>query len=110
MMQRLFAPTMALFICLALGACSSFSGFVTDNWPTWAGGMPKDVPPRPGAPGYDEFLIQQQGRNPPPGAPGANATAAPAAPISSADKTSVQTVPPANPMPANQGVAQGGLY
>src|ERR1700739_1612541 len=42
-----------------LGACSGFAGTVADNWPHWAGGMPKDVPPRPGAPGYEEFIAHQ---------------------------------------------------
>ena len=61
MIKRLFALTMVLGACLALGACASFSGYVADSWPTWAGGMPKDVPPRPGAPGYEEFISHQQG-------------------------------------------------
>jgi hypothetical protein len=44
-----------------LGSCggaseSGFSGYVADHWPRWAGGMPDDVPPRPGAPGYQEFI------------------------------------------------------
>jgi hypothetical protein len=51
-------PAAAALLCLAatLGACAPFSGFVADNWPHWAGGMPSDVPPRPGAPGYDDFI------------------------------------------------------
>ncbi len=48
-----------------LGSCgggseSGFSGYVADHWPHWAGGMPDDVPPRPGAPGYDEFIAHGQ--------------------------------------------------
>jgi hypothetical protein len=43
-----------------LGSCSGFAGTVADNWPHWAGGMPADVPPRPGAPGYDEFIAHGQ--------------------------------------------------
>ena len=74
--KRLFTLTAALCVCLTLGACGSFSGFVADTWPTWAGGMPKDVPPRPGAPGYEEFIAHQQRQDVPPntgavpGAPG----------------------------------------
>ncbi len=47
-----------LWLCLAttLGACSPFAGFVADHVPHWAGGLPADAPPRPGAPGYDEFI------------------------------------------------------
>ena len=37
-----------------------FSAYVADHWPHWAGGMPGDVPPRPGAPGYDEFIAHGQ--------------------------------------------------
>lgn len=65
---RLFMLTAALGVCLTLGACGTFSGFVSDNWPTWAGGMPKDVPPRPGAPGYEEFMAHQQQHEPAPNA------------------------------------------
>jgi hypothetical protein len=45
-------------LCFAamLGACAPFSGFVADHVPHWAGGLPADAPPRPGAPGYDEFI------------------------------------------------------
>ena len=73
--KRLFTLTAALCVCLTLGACSSFSGFVSDTWPTWAGGMPKDVPPRPGAPGYEEFIAHQQRQDVPP-----NTGAVPGAP------------------------------
>ena len=30
-------------------------GTAVDYIPTWAGGLPKDVPPRPGTPEYDAF-------------------------------------------------------
>jgi hypothetical protein len=53
---RVFATIAIMVFSVGLGGCSSFSGFVADNWPHWAGGMPKDVPPRPGAPGYGEFV------------------------------------------------------
>jgi len=94
--RRRWALTALLGVCLALGGCSSFAGVVSDAWPTWAGGMPKDVPPRPGAPGYEEFISHQQRQDPAaagaaapgaaaqagaptPGAPGTTATVAPAA-------------------------------
>ena len=64
--KRLFLLTTALGVCLELSACAPLAGVVTDAWPTWAGGMPKDVPPRPGAPGYEEFIAHQHpaGRGP----------------------------------------------
>jgi hypothetical protein len=53
----------AILFCLgpSLGSCGGassggFTGYVADHWPRWAGGMPDDVPPRPGAPGYNEFV------------------------------------------------------
>src|ERR1700749_2553071 len=71
--RRLALPAL-LGVFLALGGCSSFSGFVADTWPTWAGGMPKDVPPRPGAPGYEEFLAHQQRQDAAGGAPRGTST------------------------------------
>jgi hypothetical protein len=54
--KRLVAAGIVLWLGAALGACSPFAGYVADNWPHWAGGLPPDAPPRPGAPGYDEFI------------------------------------------------------
>jgi hypothetical protein len=102
-MIKLVAPTLVLFISLALGSCTSFSSAVSDHWPTWAGGMPNDVPPRPGAPGYDEFRARQQG-----------AAAVPAAGVpagaSTAGNTNVQAIPNSNRPPNDQSAVQGGLY
>jgi hypothetical protein len=39
---------------LALAGCAS-GGKVGEILPEWAGGYPKDLPPRPGTPEYDEF-------------------------------------------------------
>lgn len=97
MIQRFFAPTLGLLIGLALGSCAPFAATVSDHWPTWAGGMPKDVPPRPGAPGYDEFLRHQQGKDAAPAtAPGGTANA--------------QAAPRGAQPASNQELAQGGLY
>jgi hypothetical protein len=127
-MTRFFATTLALLVCLALGACSSFSGFVADSWPTWAGGMPKDVPPRPGAPGYEEFISHQQARDEAAaaaaataaaGAPGGAQPGVAAAPVATpvaatappaAGDADRQPLPPAYRRTDNQGVVQGGLY
>ena len=120
---RRLALTALLGVALALGGCSSFAGFVSDTWPTWAGGMPKDVPPRPGAPGYDEFIAHQQRQDAAAGgtaAPGAGApvatgttptTAAAAPPANPAVKGGApQQLAPAYARPNDRSTTQGGLY
>src|ERR1700722_14208237 len=109
MIQRFFAPTLVLLTGLALGSCASVSSTVSDHWPTWAGGMPKDVPPRPGAPGYDEFLAHQQARDAAAAPPPADANAPTASAVVSTNKGTGR-LPPANHPADNAGVAQGGLY
>jgi len=114
--------------CLALGGCSSVAGFVSDTVPTWAGGMPKDVPPRPGAPGYEEFIAHQQRQDAAAGAAPAGtpaqagatapattgatpgtAVAAPAAnPVTS--RAAPQQFPPAYAPPDDRATTRGGLY
>jgi hypothetical protein len=108
MIKRLVAATMVLCACLELGACTSFSGYVADSWPTWAGGMPKDVPPRPGAPGYEEFIAHQHKDEA--AAPAAAAPAPVAATVPAADNPTAQTLPPAAPRPEDRSAVQGGLY
>jgi len=126
--RRLALPAL-LGVFLALGGCSSFSGFVADTWPTWAGGMPKDVPPRPGAPGYEEFISHQQRQDPAaagaaapgaaaqagapaPGAPGTTGTtpANPTAPNSAVNRAAPQQFPPAYARPDDRATTRGGLY
>jgi hypothetical protein len=124
------ASAATFVVCLALASCSSFSNTVSDNWPTWAGGMPKDVPPRPGAPGYDEFIAHQQGNSaaaaqgaagapvatntlPPPNAAAAPATAVvqqpmPAPAASPNMQGNVQGT--LAPRRDDQAAVQGGLY
>jgi hypothetical protein len=48
-MARLIA---LVIVATALAACA---GHVADYIPTWAGGPPKDLPPRPGTPEYDAY-------------------------------------------------------
>ncbi len=64
-----------------LASCASTSAFVADNLPEWAGGLPKDAPPRLGSPGYDAYLRgisgDQAGATAP---PTAQSTAQPASP------------------------------
>ena len=60
-MTRVVALLMA---CVALASCSrtmeSVSEKVIDWTPAWMGGLPKDAPPRPGTPEYDEFRRKQE--------------------------------------------------
>jgi hypothetical protein len=61
--KRCITAAVVLGLGSGLGSCgggAQFSGYVADHWPHWAGGMPDDVPPRPGAPGYDEFVAHGQ--------------------------------------------------
>jgi hypothetical protein len=121
----------ALCLALGLGACSPFSGYVADNWPHWAGGEPTGLPPRPGTPGYPEYIAHGQPVQNPQAAAGP-AQPSPAvettqtvsqAPVSPVQKTSifggpqvaapkpnVQSPPPANGTSDDTGVVRGGLY
>jgi hypothetical protein len=106
--KRFVAAATVLCLGLALGSCSA--GSIADHWPRWAGGMPPDVPPRPGAPGYDEFIAHGQ----------ANKDAA--TPALADDKTNmpplrapaqvtpVAAAPPGGPPPVDSPTVQGGLY
>lgn len=98
---------------------SQFADYVADHWPRWAGGMPDDVPPRPGTPGYDEFITHGQAKPAPAtaAAPGAKTAAAKtktvarSAPAPAASTESVAPVAPADDQPAeDSSVVKGGLY
>jgi hypothetical protein len=71
--KRLLAVSTVLSLAMMLSACG---GYVADRWPHWAGGLPPDAPPRPGAPGYDDFIAH--GEPPAQNAPAADADAGPA--------------------------------
>ncbi len=100
--KRSIAAAVMVGACALLASCAGasnedgFSAFVADHWPHWAGGMPNDVPPRPGAPGYKQFIAHGQADQDvlPPAS--ANAPAAPATPV-------FQTAPSASPAAAEQG-------
>ncbi len=127
-LKRSIAAATVLGACLALGSCggaseSGFTGYVADHWPHWAGGMPDDVPPRPGAPGYDEFIAhgQAEGNAAKPAAPGQKTAATAvrpgvpqpaAAPVSPAAPVTVAAPPPpADEQPGEDpSVVKGGLY
>lgn len=48
---------------------------IADTLPAWAGGLPKDAPPRKGTPEYDAYMREQERKRLEP-APPANANAA----------------------------------
>jgi hypothetical protein len=72
--KRLVATGVLLWLGAALASCSPFAGYVADRVPHWAGGLPPDAPPRPGAPGYDEFIAHGEPAPPAAGAPTGAAT------------------------------------
>jgi len=111
MIKRSFTPAIVLLIGMALASCTPISGFVSDHWPTWAGGMPNDIPPRPGAPGYDQFLIHQQGKDAvPAGTNAANAGATSAATGVTPNQAVQQAPLEANRPDGSQGPVGSGLY
>jgi len=114
---RFLATAIVFGAGLALASCGQFSGYVADRWPHWAGGLPDDVPPRPGAPGYDEFIAHGQAEQnaAKPAAPGqktAATTAKPAVqPAPSVAVAPAALPPPADDQPAEDpSVVKGGLY
>jgi len=104
--KSIVAPMAVLCLGLMLGSCSSFSGYVADHWPRWAGGMPDDVPPRPGAPGYEEFVAHGQPSN-----VAARPVATDVKPAAADVKTDAAPIP-AQEQSANapNAVQRGGLY
>jgi hypothetical protein len=127
MRRQAMALAATVVVCLTLPSCSSFSNLVSDNVPMWAGGMPKDVPPRPGAPGYDDFIAHQQGNAAATPAPVTapvttntlppNAAAVPTTtvarqpmPAPGASPNAQSALPPSTRRPDDQAAVQGGLY
>ncbi|MFY9692391.1 MAG: hypothetical protein WAK35_01475 [Xanthobacteraceae bacterium] len=135
--KRSVAAAVMLCVGAALGSCAgtsnedAFSAYVADHWPHWAGGMPSDTPPRPGAPGYNQFIAHGQAdQDVLPPASGATAPAGPVTPVfqtaPSAAAASAKPVRPAPPAPSaqpapgapvppqsasdNSNVVKGGLY
>ena len=72
--------TIATFALLSVAACGCSSineklaNGVADNLPHWAGGLPRDVPPRRGTPEYDAYMQEQEKKRLEPAA-NANASA-----------------------------------
>lgn len=48
---------------LPLASCASSGGVIGEAIPTWAGGMPKHLPPRPGTAEYEEFRKRLEERS-----------------------------------------------
>ena len=65
MVKRLSVALMGLGLGLLLGSCGPVAGFTADHWPHWAGGMPEGIPPRPGTPGYDDYVAHRQAETEP---------------------------------------------
>jgi len=101
MVKRLCAALMGLGLGLLLGSCGPVAGFTADHWPHWAGGLPAGTPPRPGTPGYADYVAHRQAETEPP-KPAANAVAnGPAAPAPAATEPQSDDDRP---------VRRGGLY
>ena len=111
-----------------LGSCAGatsedgFSAYVADHWPHSACGLPSGAP-RPGSPGYDQFIAHGQAdQDVQPPATTANATAVPVTPVfqtaPSAPAAATEQVRPAAPSAqtppqsatADSNVVRGGLY
>ena len=54
-MGRLMALVIAGTALASCAGCSTMGEYI----PHWAGGLPKDAPPRPGTPEYDDFKQKQ---------------------------------------------------
>jgi hypothetical protein len=49
----------AVLLSLTLAGCSNLATFLADNIPQWAGGLPKDAPPRASDPRYADYFKTQ---------------------------------------------------
>jgi hypothetical protein len=61
-------PIMARLVALLLAltplvSCAGIGAGIGEAIPTWAGGMPKNLPPRPGTPEYEEYKNRLEGRS-----------------------------------------------
>jgi hypothetical protein len=54
----------AAALACSLTGCASINDRVSagmaDSIPQWAGGLPRDAPPRPGTAAYDEFMKERE--------------------------------------------------
>jgi hypothetical protein len=73
--SRLATAACLLFMISVLGGCAStpqvdtgntrMSRFITDKWPTWAGGEPADTPARPASTPYPNVFDEPTARRSP---------------------------------------------
>ncbi len=53
-------------LLMLLSGCGEVSSrmaeTIADYWPAWAGGEPKDVPPRPDDPRYQQFIEMEKAK------------------------------------------------
>ena len=127
-MKRVITAVLVLGLGQVLTSCGGaagdggLSGYVADHWPHWAGGLPPDVPPRPGSPGYTEFIshggadpnaaAEASAVQPKPvqtTAPAGSAQAAQAEPASAPAPTA-EAAPPDGRPAEDTSVVKGGLY
>ena len=123
--KRLSAVIFTLGLGLGLGCCSPFAGYVSSNWPHFAGGEPGDLPPRPGTPGYAAFVAHGQANRPPEtptasvpspasAVSGPVASGPVAVPVAPGPRSAVVEQQPAptgaKPAVPSESVIRGGLY
>lgn len=48
-----------LSACVSSDTASKVSAGIADSLPVWAGGEPRDAPPRPGTPEYDAWMAER---------------------------------------------------
>ena len=87
--RHIVAITALALAAAMLGGCSSVNErmgpVVADTLPAWAGGLPKDVPPRKGTPEYDAYMKEQERKRLEPAPTNANASTAPSSSPQSLD-------------------------
>jgi hypothetical protein len=63
-LRRLAIVTAVALSAFGLSACGTINEKLADGLgdyvPQWAGGLPSDVPPRPGTIKYDEFMQERE--------------------------------------------------
>jgi len=119
--KRLLTAATLLGLGLGLASCG---GYVADHWPHWAGGLPDDVPPRPGTPGYADFIAHGQADQGPVNSAASQQPAAATAqtkaqnpsapapkPVTPAAQAQAAPPPPVSARPEDPSVLKGGgLY
>jgi hypothetical protein len=80
---RPFTLVALVMAACSLSGCGTINGYLasgmSDYIPQWAGGLPRDAPPRPGTAKYDEFMKERERKRLEAAAPKDEAGAAPAA-------------------------------